>query len=157
MTADLFETIKKVLVLEEGKRNKTYDDATGREVKAPLGFLSIGIGHNLQACGLSDAVIDAILEEDVLKAFDALHRHFETDWQSWGTARLVATLALIFQVGDSGFRNFHDLIAAIKAHDWTVAGAELEDSLWARQVAQRRKERTLLMLVNNEFDKDYGL
>lgn len=157
MTANLFETIKKVLVLEEGKRHKAYDDATGHEVKAPCGFLTIGIGHNIQGCGLSDAIIDAILEEDLMDSWSDLHKFFDVDWRTWGTARLVAVLVLLFQLEDTGFRHFHDLITAIKSHDWTQAGHELEDSLWAKQVSVRRKERTLLMLVNNEFDKDYGL
>ena len=52
MTDNEKDLLVKLLERDEGFRQFAYDDLTGKEVTAPVGNLSIGIGLNLQQVGI---------------------------------------------------------------------------------------------------------
>lgn len=58
---------------------------------------------------------------------------------------------MAFQIGVEGVMNFHNMIAALKMHDFATAAREGRDSLWWRKQSHRRAES--LMQVFDKFAK----
>lgn len=155
---DRFDKLEAILAFEEGVRGVPYDDATGKAVEAPKGRLSIGIGHNLKDEPLSMAVIRLILNQDILQAIDdygvvvgqSVTLHEPPD------ARWVALIAITFQLGMARFREFKDMISAIRAGLWKQAAAELLDSALAAQCPFRTR-RMAHMIETGTFPEEYNL
>lgn len=156
-----FTRIRKVLELEEGNRRFAYDDATGQSVPAPMGHLTIGIGHNLQVNGLSDAARELIFREDVEIAFsDAIRVFGEDRFMSFPEECRTAIISLVFQLGYSKFIQFTPTIALMEDGLWNEVADRLEKTLWAQQLRElgsKRLDRTLLMFRECRYDKDYGI
>ncbi len=115
---------------DEDERQFAYDDANGKTLEkgATLrGNLTIGIGHNLTAKGLSPAARDFIAREDVHDADIAIEANF-----SWAldldAVRYGAMQNLVFNMGSQKLLGFHNFIAAMKAKAWATAKAALLDS-----------------------------
>ena len=108
---------------EEGQRLLPYDDATGKNVRAPVGNLTWGRGYNLMQCGspaLFD-VIDAFLLqaiEDWLQQF-AWYRALENQ-----PTRQSVFLDIAYNDGKHGLLHFPNMIAQAIAGNWTGAAAE---------------------------------
>lgn len=108
---------------EEGQKLLPYDDATGKPVKAPVGFLSWGRGYNLMQCGSPELfdVIDAFL----LAAIDAQLSKF-----GWYTAldnqptRQSVFLDVAYNDGVHGLLHFPNMITQATAGNWTACAAE---------------------------------
>lgn len=156
-----FSRIRKVLELEEGNRRFAYDDATGKSVAAPEGHLTIGIGHNLQLNGLSDAARELILREDVEIALDDACRVFgEEKFMSFPEQCRTAIISLLFQLGYTKFIQFSPTIELMENERWEEAAARLENTKWADQLrafGSKRLDRTLTMLRECRYEKDYGI
>ena len=120
---------------DEGRRYKPYVDTEG--------LLTIGVGHNLDALGLSEEQIDVILQDDIGQAEEALD-HIEPKWRLLDQDRQRVLLNMSFNLGQdrlSGFRRMWAAIrAAINSGDreyFVTAANEMLDSKWARQVGIR--------------------
>ena len=115
---------------DEDERPFAYDDATrkpllkGDTLKANL---TIGVGRNLSAKGLSAKERDFLLANDVQDATVALEANF-----SWAMelddATRGAMLNLLVNMGSHAVSGFPKFPAAMKAGDWQTAKAELLDS-----------------------------
>jgi lysozyme len=113
----------------EGLRLKPYVDTVGK--------ITIGYGYNLTDRGISRQTADAWLDADLATCVDDLSSY------PWFAAltdnRQTALLDLIYNVGPAGFSKFRRLIAALHAHDYARAAAEILDSevapLRARELA----------------------
>jgi GH24 family phage-related lysozyme (muramidase) len=96
-----------------------------------------------------------MLEEDIAIAYDSAVNIFGADViGSWTVARQHAILNLVFNLGETKFRQFKRTIAAIHANDWVAAGDFLLDSLWAKQV-KKRSERVVFMVKTGLFHDSY--
>lgn len=140
------QQLSKCLRMDEGVRNKAYDDATGQEVKAPSGRLTIGVGRNIEDNGISEATITQMLNEDIEHCLREAQRFFGLDFfNSLSTPRQHAILMMIFQLGAAGFFEFRNTIAAIKQNNFALAAEHARKSLWARQVPDRARRVTTLL------------
>lgn len=145
-----FELAKTILTLDEGDVRYVYDDGTGKRVFAPSGnYLTIGIGHNLDASPLPDCVIDLLFRIDYEKARISCLNIFP-DFLLYSTARRLVLLSMCFQLGERGVRSFVNTVAAIRDRDWELAHDHMLNSLWARQVP-KRAERLANALKNDVF------
>lgn len=108
----------------EGERLLPYDDATGKTVRAPEGFLSWGRGFNLEQCGspgLFD-VMEAYLISDIER------RLMPMSW--YGSApgitdvRRSVLLEIAYNAGISGLLKFHRMLAFIAVGNWYEAAIE---------------------------------
>lgn len=148
-----------MLTRDEGVVRTPYDDATGLPIKAPKGNVTIGVGHNLDAKPLSNGAILAILTDDVeeatLVAQDIVGLAV---WAKLSLNRRLALINLAFSLGPSGLRSFKKMLAAVAGSDWSKAGSELRNSLWARQVDtaqvpnQGRDDRVVRLLEDDEYE-----
>jgi len=122
------ETLQNELIRDEGWRDKPYTDTTGN--------LTIGVGHNLTAKGLSRSAILAQLADDIRDSEVVLDQVLPT-WRDHpdGVRRVLTNLA--FNLGFK-LRQFKHFLAAVEAHDYPTAASHLLSSQpWAKQVGQR--------------------
>jgi lysozyme len=129
------------LRLHEGVEHKPY--------KCTAGYLTIGVGRNIEERGLSDDEIDFLLDNDVQIVVDELGRTY--DWFFDLTEvrqRVVADM--VFNLGLPRFSQFKNMIAAIEAEDYVQASNEMMDSRWAQQVGLRASRLAEMM----ETDED---
>ena len=134
------EEIKQMLTQHEGLKLKPY--------KCSAGYLTIGIGRNLETKGITEDEADFMLTNDILDVFSDLQsifpnfNKFSNNWQ-------YALIDMRFNLGPGGFRSFKRMIAAIKAYDWDKAIVEMLDSKWAEQVKERAHD-LLVMMIKDE-------
>lgn len=122
-----FDRLRAQLKRDEGLRLRPYQDS--------VGVWTAGYGHNLTARGISQAVADLLLEEDM----DAVVRDLASlPWFAMlSNVRQRAVANLAFNVGLAGLRTFVRFIAALGAKDYAEAARELEHSRWFGQVGTR--------------------
>ena len=123
--------LKQMLIKHEGKKLWPY--------KCTAGKLTIGIGHNLDAKGISNAVADLMYEEDIMEVINDLHKIFENFNDLPEQIQLVLA-NMRFQLGDSGFRKFNKLIKSVERKDWKKMKINMANSLWYKQTNNRAKE-----------------
>jgi len=133
------------LRLHEGVEHKPY--------KCTAGYLTIGVGRNIEERGLSDDEINYILNNDINIVVDELGRTY--DWffdLSEVRQRVVADM--VFNLGLPRFAQFKNMIAAIEAEDFVQASNEMMDSRWAQQVGLRAS-RLAEMMETGEDSSDF--
>lgn len=123
--------LKQMLIKHEGKKLWPY--------KCTSGKLTIGIGHNLDAKGISNAVADLMYEEDIMEVINDLHKIFENFNDLPEQIQLVLA-NMRFQLGDLGFRKFNKLIKSVERKDWKEMKINMANSLWYKQTNNRAKE-----------------
>lgn len=133
------------LRLHEGVEHKPY--------KCTAGYLTIGVGRNIEERGLSDDEIDYILNNDVNIATDELVATF--DWYAdLDPIRQRVVIDMVFNLGMPRFKQFKNMIAAIEAGDWMEASNQMMDSRWAEQVGLRAS-RLAEMMETGEDSSDF--
>lgn len=138
-----WETARKMLVQDEGIRRFPYKDTTGN--------WTIGIGRNLEATPLSNAVIYEMLDEDIERAVGAACSIFGSDvFDGWSAARQHAVINMLFNLGEGGFLKFERTIECMKNGDWKAAASHALDSLWAKQVGTRA-HRIAALLADEHY------
>ena len=113
---------------DEGVRRFAYWDTTGH--------LTIGVGHNLSAVGLSDAAIEFLLIEDLRDTEAELDLRWPW-WRDLDGVRQRVMCNLCFNLGATKLATFVRFLAAVQAGSYQVAAHELASSLWHRQVGER--------------------
>jgi len=133
------------LRLHEGVEHKPY--------KCTAGYLTIGVGRNIEERGLSDDEIDYILSNDVNIATDELVENF--DWYAdLDPIRQRVVIDMVFNLGMPRFKQFKNMIAAIESGDWMEASNQMMDSRWAEQVGLRAS-RLAEMMETGEDSSDF--
>ena len=132
-------SLDKQLEIQEGKILFPYDDATGKVLKKGdtiVGNITIGVGHNLSANGISNAVCQQILNEDKSIAYDAVMHHLP-----WATklssARLGVLVNMTFNMGIEGLLTFTNMLKYCENGQYDLAAEEMLNSKWASQVKTR--------------------
>ena len=122
--------------------------------KCSAGFLTIGVGRNIEERGLSDDEIDYILNNDVNIATDELVRTF--DWYpDLDEVRQRVVIDMVFNLGMPRFQQFKKMIQALDEGDYKEASIQMMDSRWASQVGARA-ERLRDMMETGEDSSDFG-
>lgn len=119
----------------EGEKLKPYQCSEG--------YLTIGIGRNLDTRGISKDESDYLFANDLQLCLDDLKTfHW---WSDLTSRRKSALLDLRFCVGAGGFRGFRKMIAAIERQDWQEATVQLMDSKFAVQTGSRADDLARLL------------
>ena len=135
----------KQLRLHEGVEKFPY--------RCTAGYLTIGVGRNIEERGLPDDEIDFILDNDIEVVMNEVSVTF--DWffdLSEVRQRVVADM--IFNIGMPRFKQFKKMIAALEEGDWSEAANQMMDSKWAKQVG-KRAERLRDMMETDEDSSDF--
>lgn len=129
------QKLKDMIIGHEGKRLDMYLDSEG--------ISTIGVGHNLEAKGISEAVCDLMLEEDIQEATD------DANTFRWfgdlSEPRQAVIVDMIFNLGLTRFSQFKKTIQFLENKLYQSAAREMLDSRWADQVGRRAIELSEIM------------
>lgn len=121
------QQLKDMITEHEGKRLDLYQDTEE--------IYTIGVGHNLEAKGISEAVCDLMLEEDINEAIN------DADTFRWfedlNDPRRAVVVDMIFNLGLTRFSKFKKTIQFLEHGHYQSAAKEMLDSKWADQVGRR--------------------
>ncbi|PKN79203.1 MAG: lysozyme [Candidatus Cloacimonetes bacterium HGW-Cloacimonetes-1] len=137
MEATLLERIKEQLVRHEGLRLKPY--------RCTAGKLTIGIGRNLDDCGISQTEAYVLLENDIQNCEKQLLDEIPEIYNPLDEVRKSVLLNMCFNLGIGGLLRFNNTLAIIAAGDWERAANGMLASKWAKQVGRRAIELSELM------------
>jgi lysozyme len=137
MEAKLLERIKEQLVRHEGLRLKPYRCTAGR--------LTIGIGRNLDDCGISQSEAYVMLINDIMNCEKQLQAKIPDIYNGLDEVRKSVLLNMCFNLGINGLLGFKNTLAFVKAGDWERAANNMLVSKWAKQVGRRAIELSELM------------
>lgn len=129
-------TTENLIKRHEGLRLKPYRCISGK--------LTIGIGRNLDANGISKEEAEILFRNDLLEAKLQginLVRNFYT----LNEARQAVIISMIFQMGAKGFAKFKNTIKFIEAKNFEKAARNMLLSLWAVQTPRRARELSKMM------------
>lgn len=146
-----------ILSLDEGVRDKPYDDTDGKEVILKSGGnVTIGVGRNLNGKPLSPAAVQFLFREDAFEALQIAQNIIGPPFDGWSDPRQLGFLSLCFNLGERKLRTFVTTLWAIQIGNWNHAGERLRKTLWYKQVG-KRADRVILMLQDEKFHEDYKI
>lgn len=122
------DALAAALIADEGLRLHAYRDTAGK--------LTIGIGHNLDELGITEAEARAILADDIARICADLDRSLPW-WRGLGEARQEALAEMAFNLGPGGLLAFHNTLSALQDGRFEDAAREALNSRWAVQVGAR--------------------
>ena len=143
------EKAQKMLIAEEDKRSRPYDCKTGKDIVAPVGKVTIGVGRNVIDNPLTDEEIMFLLDRDIARCWTAATQMFP-GFIDWREGRQLALINMIFQLGVGGVCNFRDMLECIDRADWDGAALEVLDSEYARDDTPARAKRVSEMFRTGE-------
>jgi len=130
------QAITAELIRDEGLRLKPY--------RCTAGALTVGVGRNLDAKGISRAEAMVMLANDIDDVWREVVRALP-----WVTglsdARQRVLLNMGFNLGTAGLLEFKRTLAAIKAGRYAEAAVFMLESRWAGQVGDRAKRLSRMM------------
>lgn len=113
MEAKLLERIKEQLVRHEGLRLKPY--------RCTAGKLTIGIGRNLDDCGISQTEAYVLLENDIQNCEKQLLDEIPEIYNGLDEVRKSVLLNMCFNLGIGGLLEFNNTLTFIASGDWERA------------------------------------
>ena len=136
-----------LIIKHEGIRLMPYKDS--------LGYLTIGVGRNLDHVGITQAEAMMMLERDMAVAEMELRKVWPNLFQTehLDGARRDAMVNMCFNMGIVRLLGFKKLIAALEAREWHTAANEARNSRWATQVQPERVADICFMLERGEYPK----
>ena len=163
-----FDVLRAYIAGNEGYRTSVYTDTQGNK--------TVGIGFNLQQSGaqkqienlgvnyqqlcsgqvvLTNGQVDSLFEDSVNNAIQGAQATV-SNFSSLVPARQIVVVDMVFNLGESKFSGFHQMIAALEAGNWDEAATQMLNSLWYDQVGERgqrdvgsMKLGALLPMANN--------
>jgi lysozyme len=128
---------------------RVHEGVEAKPYKCTAGYLTIGVGRNIEERGLSDDEIDFLLDNDIAIAEREVRSSF--DWfDDLSDVRQRVVIDMIFNLGMPRFKQFKNMIAAIEAGDWDEASSQMLDSKWARQVGSRATRLSMMMATDTD-------
>jgi len=130
-------------LIEELKRDEGVEL---RPYKCSAGFLTLGVGRNIEERGITMDESDYLLANDIQICEEEAARVFKW-YDTLSDVRQRVILNMVFNLGLTKLLNFKKFLAAMEAEDWEEAGKQMLDSRWAKQVGNRA-DRLEQMIVN---------
>lgn len=124
------------LIRDEGIRLKPYSDTVGK--------LTIGVGRNLDANGISRDEAMTLLQHDIDTAANDCRRSFPW-WPSLDDTRQRVLLNMCFNMGLPTLLTFRRTLSAVADGDYNKAADGMLASKWAEQVGDRAKRLAAMM------------
>ena len=129
------------LKMDEGVKLKPYN--------CTAGDLTIGIGINLDAIGISAVEAMDLLDNDINRIISELDAGFPW-WNKMPEPAQRGLANMAFNLGVPRLRGVSRMLAALKEGDFDTAATEALDSQWADQVGERANRISALFLKAEE-------
>lgn len=140
MSSEERDKLRSQLIDHEGERLQLY--------RCPAGYLTIGVGRNLEANGISEAESRFLLDNDINRCINEAVAKFPW-FPDVDPVRQRAIVDLIFNMGIGTFQTFRRTLTYLATRDYDQAANALEQSQWYRQVG-RRGRRVVAMVRTGE-------
>ena len=114
----------------------SHEDLRLKPYRCPAGNLTIGVGRNLDAHGISRAEAMLMLKNDIERSVKEAHR-IVSGFQSLDEVRQAVLIDMIFNLGATRFMQFKKFLTAIADTDFSTAAFAMEESRWCGQVGER--------------------
>jgi lysozyme len=137
MDQSLLQNVKDQVIRHEGLKLKPY--------RCPAGKLTIGVGRNLEANGISQKEAFILLENDILRCESELLSEIPDIYSGLNETRKSVLLNMCFNLGISGLLEFKNTLTFIGVGDFERAANGMLASKWAKQVGRRAIELSELM------------
>jgi len=132
----LYKKLEQYLIEHEGIRYKPY--------LCPAGKLTIGVGRNIEDNGLTKDEIMYLLKNDIERCEKELKKIF-TDFDNLPENVKIVLIDMIFNLGETRFKKFEELIKAVKKRNWDRTIIEIKNSKRCRQLKKRCRDNVLLI------------
>jgi lysozyme len=126
-----YEQLKRQLIGHEGLKLKPY--------KCTSNKLTIGVGRNLEAKGISEDEALFMLDNDIVYFEEQLRRRLPS-FRDFTPCRQAVLVNMAFNLGVNGLLNFKNMLKALENEDFAEASAQLLNSRYAVQVGNRANE-----------------
>jgi len=140
--------MKHLLIDDEDMRELPYFDCCGRFFRKcdceKQGKLSIGVGRNIEAIGISENEATGLLINDIGRVYEEVNRAF-TWFPLLNTPRRIVLMSMGFNLGIRGLLGFKKMISCIESSDFKGASKEMLDSKWSKQVGERALRLSKIM------------
>ena len=113
--------------------------------------LTIGVGRNLEDCGITEEEAMYLLKNDIKKFHEELTERFYF-YQYLDGARKDAMLNMAFNMGVPRLANFVNALDFMSQRKYAEAADEFLDSKWAKQVGNRAQEVAHMIRTNRYPD-----
>jgi len=140
MSVDM-RSLTEQLILHEGLRQNPYYCTAGK--------LTIGVGRNLEAVGISKAEAMFMLENDIIRVMAELDEHLSW-WRDLSQTRRHVLVDMAFNLGVFGLLKFQNALKAMQEERFADAAVEMLDSRWAQQVGNRAKTLAKMMKTDSQ-------
>jgi lysozyme len=137
MEQKLLQKVKEQLIRHESLKLKPY--------RCPAGKLTIGVGRNLDANGISQPEAFVLVENDILRCERELLAEIPEVYSGLNDTRKSVLLNMCFNLGIKGLLGFKNTLAFIGSGDFERAANGMLASRWAKQVGRRAIELSELM------------
>lgn len=135
------DALKAQIIAHEGIHNRPYQDTRG--------YLTIGVGHCLDAKPLSKAAVMAIFNEDLADTMADLAKR--APWYTkLDDVRQRVLIDMAFNLGIGGLLAFTKMLAAVERGDYIEAADEMLSSKWSGQVGARARRLAEMMVTGKE-------
>jgi len=118
--------------------------------KCPSGYLTIGTGRNLDGKGITFEEAMVLLDNDIEECCEDLASIF-TQFAVLPENIQHVLVDMRLNLGPAGFREFKNMIKAVKDKNWQAMKESMILSLWYRQVGDRSKN--LVKMVDGVIKK----
>lgn len=135
------DPLTELIIRHEGLKLHPYRDTNG--------YLTIGVGRNLDTSGISADEAYALLDHDITRCQLELLPYL---WYSnLDETRRGVIVELTFNVGLTKVLEFKKMITALKLLDFKTASKELGESTWATQVGVNRATNMSARLLTGKY------
>jgi len=121
----------------EGLRLQAYEDTHG--------FVTIGYGRNLSTRGISKAMAELMLKEDIAHCEVKLDTYYSW-WRLRREGSQTVLVDMCINIGFNGLSKFQNMLRSLFNSDYKGAAAHLMDSRYARQLKGRANRNKQLIL-----------
>ena len=136
------ERLRKQLIDHEGLRNKPY--------RCTAGKLTIGVGRNLEAVGISTTEALYLLDNDLERLIRQMRAEpwFQAVRDNEVRQRVLIDMA--FNMGLAGLKTFKRTLEAVEDGDFELASQMMLQSKWSGQVGKRATRLAAMMLSGQD-------
>ena len=128
MSSEEREHLRQQLIEHEGERLTVY--------RCTAGYLTIGVGRNLETTGISKAESRYLLDGDIARCINECAAEFP--WlDDLDPVRQRVIVDMAFQMGLAGLRKFRTTLKYIEARQYGLAADAMLLSKWAQQTPGR--------------------
>ena len=117
--------------------------------RCPGGHLTIGVGRNLDALGITKAEALYLLANDIQRVERSLDEGLSW-WRELSAVREAVLVDMCFNLGFNGLLRFAKMLMALRRGDWCQAAAEIRTSDYYSQDGNRA-ERLIRMIETDEW------